>query len=214
MSNDLQTRRALRFLVKLWGATVLVTGAASVAVYLIHSSGEIGNPRRHVADFLQKNGFSVRESDIVIAGGLGSRWRDSERPVVFLGAHSLGRRLDLWVAHMRLSPAGIPLKAKLQNISSTFFFNEKKAAVSPSWAFWEDAQPGVYHLAWLPDVRWRLRLHVHPAPEAANLSFDGDFAVLEGIADSRPVHVRVHPETRRVEAGGAQADLTVSFTAP
>lgn len=215
MSTDLQTRRALRLIVQLWGVAVLCTVTIGVVAYLISRHPNINSPRKNVAHFLQKHGFTVQESDIVIAGGLRSTWQDDNRPVVFLGAHSFGRRLDLWVAHMRLSPTGVPLKASLQNVSSTFFHNEKKAAVSPSWVFWEAPEkPGLYHIAWLFDVRWRLHIRVQPTPEAARLTFEENVALLEGIVENRPIRVRVHPTTRRVEADGVRVDLTVSFTGP
>ncbi len=210
-NSDLQTRRALRFIVKLWGVSVLATGAVSAAIYLFSRAAAVESPRQHVARYLRENGFAVRESDIVVAGGLGSNWRDSHRPVVFLGAHSLGRRLDLWVARMRLSPAGVPLEAKFQNASSTFLLNEKKAAVSREWLFWEaPEEPGLFHLAWLSDVRWRLHLKVYPVPDFTRMAFDGETAILEGAVGERPVHVRVHPGTRIVQADGVQAELTTS----
>jgi hypothetical protein len=136
MSSDIQTRRALRFIVRLWGIVLLGT-LAVVAVYLFFAPSASGNPRKNIAKYLKIGGFQVHASDIVIAGGLAPR-RDSERPVVSWGP-CLRKRLDLWLPACAF-PCGRYLKDRPAQPLLTFMTTRKYDAVSPSWVFWEAPQ--------------------------------------------------------------------------
>ncbi len=200
-------------ILRCWGITCAVGGVVLMAWVLLSSPPTIGHTRRNLATELSRLGFSVAESDIVVAGGLprdGARWATHERTVVFLGAGRLSRRLDLWAVRAELSPGGVPLALRdLRNLSGTFWHNERQAAVGAKWALWPSpAMPGLFHLVWLPDPNRRFGLRVTPAPEDAAVALTEGHARISGTVAGRPVEVRVDLQTGEVLTRG---DVTASL---
>lgn len=197
--------RPLTRILRLWGIACAVGGVGLMIAYFTATPPALGHTRRNIARQLGRLGFSVQEQDIVVAGGLprqGSWFSGIHRPVVFLGADRLSRRTDVWLARMELSPAGVPLAVlDVRNLSSTFLFNERHAAVSDRWVFWPSPHvPGLAHLVWLPDPDRRFRLQVTPAPSDPAATFEDGHARLTGTVDQKPVWVRVDLRTGAVES--------------
>jgi len=198
-------RRPLTRILRFWGAATAVAATGLIFAYFLSTPPEIGQTRKNLSSRFREMGWSVRERDIVVAGGLPGdmRWYSAPlRPVVFLGADRFSRRTDLWMARVRLSPGGVPLEVgEIRNLSLTYLHNERIAAVSADWVFWQSPHTqGLYHLVWLKDPDRRFRLQLTPAPENAVLYFSGAQAQLTGSIQSRSISVRVDLETGAVEA--------------
>ena len=192
--------RILRF----WGAVTAVACAGLIVAYFLSTPPAIGQTRKNLSARFATLGFSVREKDIIVAGGLPPRasWLSTVwRPVVFLGADRFSRRQDLWLARVQLSPGGVPVSVgELRNLSGTFLYNERIAAVSRDWVFWQSPQtPGLYHLVWLVDPDRRFQLQVNPDPGHPVLYFSKTHAILAGSVSLKPISVRVHLDTGAVE---------------
>lgn len=196
--------RPLTRILRLWGVACAVGGVGLMVAYFSATPPALGHTRRNIARHLVKRGFSVKEQDIVVAGGLprqGSWFSTFHRPVIFLAADRLSRRTDVWLARMELSPGGVPLEVTdVTNLSSTFLVNERQAAVSDRWVFWSSPDvPGLAHLVWLPDPDRRFRLRVTPAPSDPAATFENGHAQLAGTVDGKPVWARVDLGTGEVE---------------
>jgi len=197
--------RPLTRILRLWGAATAVAATGLIVATFLSTPPVIGQTRKNLSSRLREMGWSVREKDIIVAGGLSGdlRWTSAPwRPVVFLGADRFSRRTDLWLARARLSPGGVPLDIReVRNLSSTYLHNERVAAVSADWVFWQSPHTrGLYHLVWLRDPDRRFRLQVTPEPDNAVLFFSGAHAHLAGALHARPVSVRIDLETGEVEA--------------
>ena len=193
--------RILRF----WGASTAVAGVGLIAAYFLSTPPAFGQTRKNLAVRLQEMGFSVKDKDIVVAGGLqkSASWFSATwRPVVFLGSDRFSRRADLWLARVEVSPGGVPVCiGGIRNLSSTFLHNERVAAVSGDWVFWQSPHtPGRFHLVWLIDPDRRFILQVTPAPDHPVLYFSGGNAHLAGSLNSKPVSVGVFLETGALES--------------
>lgn len=193
--------RILRFL----GAATAVGFAGLIIAYFLSTPPAIGQTRKNLSAALQEMGFSVKEKDIIVAGGLqrNASWFSSPwRSVVFLGADRFSRRADLWLARVRLSPGGVPVSiGEPRSLSATFLHNERVAAVSGDWVLWQSPHtPGRFHLVWLTDPDRRFELQVTPDPGHLVLFFSGGHARLAGSLSSKPVTVDVDLETGSVES--------------
>ena len=197
--------RPLTWILRFWGASTAVAFSGLIVAYFLSGQPAVGHTRKNLAVGLHDLGFSVREKDIVVAGGLrNDAFRLSEpwRQVVFLGADRFSRRTDLWLARVRLSQGGVPISiGEIRNLSATFLHNERKAAVSEDWVFWQSPHmPGRFHLEWLTDPDRRFELQVTPEPEHPVLYFNGDLASMAGSLNSKPVFVHVDVGTGAVES--------------
>ncbi|MBU1069420.1 hypothetical protein KJ975_07630 [Myxococcota bacterium] len=197
--------RPLTRILRFWGAATAAATMGLIVAYFLSAPPVIGQTRKNLSSRFREMGWSVREKDIIVAGGLPGDmpWYSAPwRPVVFLGADRFSRRTDLWVARVRLSPGGVPLDVgEIRNLSLTFLHNERIAAVSAEWVFWQSPHtPGLYHLVWLRDPDRRFRLQITPEPQNAVLFFSGAHAHLAGSLQSKPISVRIDLETGAVEA--------------
>jgi len=197
--------RPLTWILRFWAASTAVAFTGLIVAYFLSEQPAVGHTRKNLAVSFHELGWSVKEKDIVVAGGLrkNASWLSEPwRHVVFLGADRFSRRTDLWLASVRLSQGGVPISiGEIRNLSATFLHNERKAAVSDDWVFWQSPNmPGQFHLVWLTDPDRRFELQVTPEPGHPVLYFSGDQACMAGSLNSKPFFVHVDVRTGVVES--------------